>query len=80
MATEYARSLAVLDRLESSKAEGQGENLLVSASEINYVDAVNVWLAEVNSYDGKKIGEGLGGFGHFSKPETSSSFSSSADL
>lgn len=68
MAAEYARVLAISDTLEHSGVEGQGENLYASAAESDYVDAVEVWLAEMTKYDGKKLGEDLRDFGHFSEP------------
>lgn len=69
MATEYAKVLAISNKLEPSGVQGQGENLLASAAESYYVDAVDVWLAEMNKYDGEKIAEGnLSEFGRFSRP------------
>ncbi|CZT25652.1 uncharacterized protein RCC_11321 [Ramularia collo-cygni] len=67
MASEYARILAISDKLERSGVQGQGENLYASAAESNYIDAVEVWLADTSQ---KKIEEEVENLGHFSRPET----------
>lgn len=68
-AASYAKTLASTGLLERSGIEAQGENLYVGKDDASFEEAVDTWLDQEKSYDGKVIeGDSLEEWGYFSEP------------